>query len=222
MRDLQASIPGDLSFGTFLKGDKATYRALRNAFNSSQAAWRSFSETPEALADSEKANANAVAWAGLSEQCETCLTEISKDLEVLCWFVAAQLHLPDPLTRCATAMKALTELVETSIDELQPKPSSEKLRGDTDEARAAEIAELRLRPFVQLFGEIEGGGLLTGPMTNMPLIGEVSYGQFLLAEKDGELDKLKAIVAAHISEESEALTAKVEALQDMSRRFTPA
>lgn len=217
MRDLKKSIPGDLPFGIFIKGDKATYRALRNAFNSSQAAWRSFSETPEALVDSEKANANVTAWAGLAEQCETCLTEISKDLEVLSWFVAAQLHGPDPLTRCAQAVKAMTELVETSVDDLQPTPPPEKLRGDTDEARAAEVAELRIRPFVQLFGEVEGGGLLNGPLTNLPLIGEVSYGKFLLAEKDGKMDGLRSTVAAHIGAEAEVLTQKIEALQEMSQ-----
>lgn len=216
MNNLKDPILGEAPFGVFIKGDKATYRPLRNAFNAAQSAWRSFSETPESLADPEKASANVAAWAVLSDQCQTCLTQTSKDLEIFSWFVAAQMHGPNPLSRCASALQALADLVQTNIEDLHPNPPPEKLTGETEAARAAEVAELRLRPFVQLFGEVEGGGLLNGPMSNMPLIGEISYGKFLLAEKDGSLDQLKAQVAGHIGAEAGALTQKIEALQQMS------
>jgi type VI secretion system protein ImpA len=215
MISLSETIPGDSAFGVFLKDEKVTYRALRTAFNAAQAGWRSLSETPEALGDREKSAANSAAWAALAELCETCLTETSKDLEVLSWYVAAQLHSVKPFENCRDALSAMSSLVEASLHELHPTPPLEKLKGDTDEARASEIAELHMRPFVQLFGEVEGSGLLIGPITNLNLLGEVTFGKIILAEKNGELDAIRAQAAKHISAGFEALTVKIEALQEM-------
>lgn len=219
MADILAPIPGDSPHGVFLKGERQIYRGLRNAFNGAQAAWRKYSETPDALADAENQSANATAWAALSEQCESCLTETSKDLEILSWYVAAQLHGGKPFEKVRDALAAMAELLEASLDEMQPNPPEEKLRGDTDEAKAAEIAELRLRSFVQLFGEVEGSGLLNAPLTNLHIIGEVTYGKFLIADKDGNLEELKTEVATHIGAEGQALTSKIEALQSMQEQI---
>lgn len=220
MTSLTAPISDDQPFGVFLKGERQIYRGLRNAFNAAQTSWRKMTETPDAIEDSENIAANAAAWGALSEQCATCLTETSKDLEILSWYVAAQLHGPEPLENCRDAMTGLVELVEQSIDQLQPILPEAKLRGDTEEARAAEIAELRLRPFVQLFGEVEGTGLINGPLTNMPAIGEVTLGKYVLADKDGTLDTLRAEVAARIGSEGAALTEKIENLQALAELIT--
>ncbi|SCZ61395.1 type VI secretion system protein ImpA [Epibacterium ulvae] len=220
MADILAPIPGDSPYGVFLKGERQIYRGLRNAFNGAQAAWRKYSETPDALADSENQSANAVAWEALAEQCASCLCETSKDLEILSWYVASKLHGHKPFEKTRDALAAMADLLETGFENLQPNPPVEKLRGDTDEVKAAEIAELRLRSFVQLFGEVEGSGLLNAPLTNLPLIGEVTFGKFLLADKDGNLEELKAEVMAHIGGEGQALTSKIEALQSMHDLIT--
>ncbi|MEM1074124.1 MAG: type VI secretion system ImpA family N-terminal domain-containing protein [Pseudomonadota bacterium] len=217
MNQLEAPIPGDLPFGIYLKGDRATYRGLRNAFNASQAAWRSYSETPESLQDEELARANATAWATLSAACEKCLTETSKDLEILSWFVAAQLHGPKALPNTAEAMGVLSKLVDTSIGDIHPAPPPEKLKGETEEARSAEVAELRLRPFIQLFGEVERSGLIHAPVTNLALLGEITYGRALLAEKDGALDALRAEAAEALGSDLENFRHNVEALQQLDR-----
>ena len=216
MTSLTAPISGDQPFGVFLKGERQIYRGLRNAFNAAQTSWRKMTETPDAIEDSENIAANTAAWAALSEQCATCLTETSKDLEILSWYLAAQLHGAKPVENFRDAMAAMVELVEQSLDQMQPILPEAKLRGDTEEARAAEIAELRLRPFVQLFGEVEGSGLIHGPLTHMALIGEVTLGKYVLADKDGSLDSLQAEAAARIGSEGPALTAKIEALQELS------
>jgi len=219
MEQLKAPIPGDLAFGIYLKGEKPIYRGLRNAFNAAQAAWRSLSETQESLENRELAAANTTAWTLLAERCETCLKETSKDLEILTWFAAAQLHLDRPFPNTAAALTVLADLVEDSIDDLQPLPPPPKLKGDTDEARASEIAELRLRPFVQLVGEVEGSGLLAAPMTAHRLIGEVTYGKYILAEKNGSLDQLRAETSAALEADADGLMQKIEALQEMVRQF---
>lgn len=68
------------------------------------------------------------------------------------WYVAAQLHSAKPFENCRDALSDLNGLVEASLHEMHPTPPPAKLKGDTEEARAKEIAELHLRPFVQLFG----------------------------------------------------------------------
>lgn len=219
MEHLKAPIPGDLPFGIYVKGEKSIYRALRNAFNAAQAAWRSLSETQESLENRELAAANTAAWTALAEQCETCLRETSKDLEILTWFTAAQLHRDRPLQNCAAVLTVLADLVEEHLEDLQPVPPFDKLKGDSDAARASEIAELRLRPFVQLVGEVEGSGLLAAPMTAHRLIGEVTYGKYILAEKNGTLDALRAEAGAALESETEALVQNIEALQQMERQF---
>ncbi len=219
MEHLKAPIPGGFPFGIYVKGEKSIYRALRNAFNAAQATWRSLSETQESLENRELAAANTAAWTALAEQCETCLTETSKDLEILTWFTAAQLHRDRPLQNCAAALTLLADLVEEHLEDLQPIPPSDKLKGDTDTARASEIAELRLRPFVQLVGEVEGSGLFAAPMTAHRLIGDVTYGKSILAEKNGTLDALKAEAGAALEAGTEALTQTIEALQEMERQF---
>jgi type VI secretion system protein ImpA len=217
MSNFANNISEEAPFGVFLKGEKTTYRSLRTSFNSAQASWRSWSETPESLEDREKGASNTAAWAALAELCEACLTDTSKDLEVLSWYVASQIHVANPLEKCRDALLLMEGLVASSIDTLHPIPPVEKLKGETDEARASEIAELKLRPFVQLFGEVEGTGLLNGPITNLPLIGEVTFGKYILANKDGTVSALAAEVGTHISAESDALTLKIEALQQMAR-----
>ncbi len=219
MEHVKAPIPGDLPFGIYVKGEKSIYRSLRNAFNAAQAAWRSLSETQESLENRELAAANTAAWTALAEQCETCLKETSKDLEILTWFTAAQLHRDRPLQNCAAVLTVLADLVEEHLEDLQPVPPSDKLKGDSDAARASEIAELRLRPFVQLVGEVEGSGLLAAPMAAHRLIGEVTYGKYILAEKNGTLDALRAEAGAALESETEALVQNIEALQQMERQF---
>ncbi len=217
MNDLVAAIAGDDPFGIYLKGDRTVYRGLRNSFNAAQAAWRSFSETLESLESEELEQANTAAWGVLSAACEDCLLNTSKDLEIFSWYIAAQLHGPNALQKVADGMRALTEIVEESIADMQPIPPLEKLKGESDEAKASEIAGLKIRSFTQLFGEVEGSGLLYGPIANMQLLGEITYGQVLLAENDGTFASLQARAAEVLGDQHDAFTVKVEALQILEK-----
>jgi len=85
---LCAPISEDAPFGSYLKADRALYRALRNRFNAAQTAYRALSETVESLGDRELQLQNREAWQALSEEAEDVLTHKSRDLEVFCWFIA--------------------------------------------------------------------------------------------------------------------------------------
>lgn len=212
MSALADPIPGDAPAGVYLKADRAAYRALRNAFNAAQSAWRAFSETPESLNDRELERGNQAAWAALAELAEDTLTTRSKDLEIFCWYVGAQAHAREPLPATEAALSALADLLEAGIEALQPIPPDDKLRGETEAARAAEIAELKLRPFVQLFGEVEGAGLLYAPLTNLRLAGEVSFGRYMMAERAGDLGALRAEFAAELPTAGDLVIARAGAL----------
>ena len=211
--DLNIPVAGDLPFGGYLKDDKTTYRGLRNAFNAAQASLRGLSETPETLNSRELQGVNSAAWNGLREGCEHTLAETSKDLEVICWWVAAMLHGDNPLENTSNALQALAGYAESDLDNLQPILPETKRKGETPEAQAAEIAELKLRPFLQLFGESDASGLLYMPLSNTPLIGSITYGQFALAKKNMGPAELRAETATLLVAESGALTSKIESLQ---------
>lgn len=211
--ELNIPVAGDAPFGGYLKDDKTTYRGLRNAFNAAQASLRGLSETPEALNNRDLQAVNAAAWSSLREGCEQTLTETSKDLEVICWWIAAMLHGDSPLENTSKALQALADCAASDLDNLQPILPEAKRKGETPEAQAAEVAELKLRPFVQLFGESDASGLLYMPMSNTSLIGGITYGQFAVAQKDTGPAELQAETATLLVAESGALTSKIESLQ---------
>lgn len=206
---LLAPISEDAPFGSYLKDDRALYRALRNRFNAAQTAYRALSETPESFNDRELAIQNREAWQALSEQAQEVLAGQSRDLEILCWFVAAQIHLEKPLERLLSAVLTLVALVDAHWDQLQPIPPADKLRAEDESGQAKEKDGLKLRIFVQLIGEVPGGGLLHLPLTNLPLVGKITLGGFLAAERDGTLETLKRDVAGEISVDSDALSNRV-------------
>tara|TARA_B100000768_G_scaffold173184_1_gene182192 strand:- start:1078 stop:2469 length:1392 start_codon:yes stop_codon:yes gene_type:complete len=211
--ELNIPVVGDAPFGNYLKDDKTTYRGLRNAFNAAQASLRGLSETPESLTNRDLQGVNAAAWLSLREACEHTLAETSKDLEVICWWAAAMLHGDNPLKNTSNALQAIADYVGSNLDLLQPILPETKRKGETSEAQEAEIAELKLRPFVQLFGEGDASGLLYMPMSNTPLIGEITYGQFAVAQKNLGPAELQAETATLLPAESGVLTSKIESLQ---------
>ena len=215
MKHIEAPILGDRPFGIYLKGDSTKYWGIRNAFNVSQAAWRSCCETPEAMTNCELRAENAKAWMALSRSCEECLVQTSKDLEIMSWFVVAQLHGDQPLSKVVEAMEVFVSLVENSIHEMQPVPPLAMLKGSTDEEREAETAGLKLRTFTQLFGEEAKSGLFYGPIVNLPLLAAITYGRVLLFERTGGLGALRAEAARANEEQTKALYQGIMSLQKL-------
>ncbi|WP_310620644.1 type VI secretion system protein TssA [Flexibacterium corallicola] len=217
IEELKTPISQENKGGIYLKGDRSTYRALRNTFNAGQSAYRSLSESSESLADRILEETNRQAWEALSELAEKTLLEISKDLEILSWFTAAQVHSTAPLPNLRDCLSVLLHLTREGIDWLQPIPPIEKLKAEGESEQAEEIAALKIRAFTQLFGEVEGSGLLYAPLTNIGLVADISYGQFLIFEKKGNIDELREVVSQSISSETEVLTEKIKALQEIEK-----
>lgn len=196
IEQLRNPISEDQPFGGYLKDDRAAYRSLRNAFNAGQTAYRAFSETLEALQNRDLMAANTEAWSRLEEAARDALTTKSKDIEVFVWYVASRIHMSRPLQGVLEALTVLTDLVETDWDRLQPLAPDDKLKAQDEDGRKQERDASKLRLFLQLVGEVPGGGVLHLPLTNMPLIGDETYGTFVVAERNGELAPFKAVIAS--------------------------
>jgi type VI secretion system protein ImpA len=214
MDSLKAPIPGEAAFGVYLKGDRAAYRALRNAFNGGQSAYRALSETTESLLDRDLQVADQAAWERLADEAGQVLRERSKDIEIFVWFIAAQMHQPKAISNTAAALEALTDLVESHWDDLQPILSAGKLGADGEADHKNGIDATKLRIFLQLIGEVPRSGLLHLPLTNTPLFQEVSYGQMTIAEKDGTLDTLRATLLGCVASDRDNVTTLITDLQD--------
>lgn len=210
MEALKAPIQGDAAFGSYLKSDRAAYRALRNVFNGGQTAFRALSETAESLLDRNLQLANQAAWARMAEESEKVLLEKSKDIEIFVWFTAAQMHQPKAIENTAAALCVLTDLVESNWDDLHPIPPVENADA-VNPNKENDAAKLRI--FLQLVGEVPRGGLLHLPLINLPLFQDVNQSQLIVAEKDGALDRIRPVLAETIASDRNSVTALIAQLQ---------
>ena len=191
MEHLLKTISDTSSCGEYLKGNRTVYRGLRNQFNMAQSSFRQLLETPDATADEELLDQNVNNWKLLSSQCEDILISTSKDVEVFCWFITAQMFTSSPLDNSAKALQAFAEVVKTFWSELQPVLPDNKLKATGDAGRLKEITEFRIRPLLQLVGETENSGLLYMPLQLQGLVGEIDFSRYAHAERNGQLAELK-------------------------------
>ena len=212
MEDLGALISEDDPFGGYLKSDRSAYRALRNAFNGGQTAYRALSETSESLLSIDLRGANSGAWSRLELEAGVVLREKSKDIEVFTWYIASCVHSGSPLANVGASLGVLADLVEADWSGLHPIPPEDKLRSEGEADKKKEIDSLKLGCLTQLFGEVPGGGLLHLPLTNLPIIGDFSYGQFVNAEKKSDIEPLRVIAGEIVIGDASGLATMIESL----------
>ncbi|MEH6578008.1 MAG: type VI secretion system ImpA family N-terminal domain-containing protein [Amphritea sp.] len=198
--------------GEYLKGNRTLYRGLRNSFNMAQSSFRQLIESPDATASEELQQANQANWAELARLCEETLTDTSKDVEVFCWLATAQLFSGAPLENLAAVLNAFTLTVDQYWDDLNPKPPVEKLKSEDDAGQRREWAEQRIKPLVQLIGDSQDSGLLYMPLQMIKLIGDIDYSRYYSAERNGQLEQLKADAQAVLPAEKQTVTEALQAL----------
>ena len=176
--------------GSYLKGERAQYRALRNTFNAAQSSFRRLIETPESSSDEVLFEENQKNWQAVSDACWQTLTEKSKDVEIYCWWVMSLVFQADSVNKVAQSLQTLTPFIETFWPDINPYLPDNKLKSTEAADQAAERAELQLRPLVQLLGESEGSGLLYMPLQMISLVGEIDHSRYLSAVKSQNLPEL--------------------------------
>lgn len=177
--------------GAYLKLDRTTYRSLRNAYNTAQSSFRQLVETPDASKNEDLLEANHNNWQALNNTTYETLRQSTKDLEILGWYIASQLFTDAPFLHLSQSLDVLKQYVELYWPTLNPMPPREKLKATDDESAAREWAEFRIKPLLQLVGESDDSTAIYVPLQLTPLISTITYGDFLLAERDGSLAVLK-------------------------------
>ncbi|GAK88075.1 uncharacterized protein ImpA [Vibrio ponticus] len=124
----------------------------------------------------------------------------------------AQLFTPEPFSHLSGALAAMEAVVENFWSTLHPTLPEKKRKGDTEQEQAVEIIEHRIKPLLQLVGDTAESGLLYMPLQMLPLVGDIDFGRFYKAEKDGSLSNLKDEAVIAYGHEKAEVEARIRAL----------
>ncbi|MFM2639728.1 type VI secretion system ImpA family N-terminal domain-containing protein [Vibrio chagasii] len=189
--DLLVPISDEAPSGSYLKLNRSAYRSLRNVYNSAQSSFRQLVETPDASSDPALVDANTDNWEELRKVSEETLISQSKDLEILGWYITSQLFTPSPFENLANTLPALNQFIDQFWDTLNPMPPEAKLKASDEAGKAKEIAEFRTKPLLQLVGESVDTSSVYVPFQMLDFCAGVTYGDYLLAERKGNINELK-------------------------------
>jgi len=211
-KQLLEPIAGESSVGCYLKGDRTVYRSLRNTFNSAQSSFRRLIETPDSSSDEALYEENQKNWQDVNDTCWQALTEKSKDVEIVCWWIMSLAFQQNSITKISAALELLPPFFEKFWPDVQPFLPEDKLKATSPEELASLRAEFQLKPIIQLLGESTASGLLYMPLQMLSLVGEVDHSQYLSASKSGKLAELKILVKKDFPKLQSGITDTILAL----------
>ena len=207
---LQQPISAEFSCGVYLKLDKSAFRSLRNEFNVAQTSLRKLFQNPT---EEQKEALEALVisdWQALESSLLTLFTSTTRDIELIAWFIAAQILLDSSLEGGVNALHWLADLIENHWHALHPRLGENP--PSTTEVLSAEEAHLKIKAFGQFVGDSEDSSLLYAPLLQVPLIGNVTFFDFQSAERKGEHSALKISLAPVLKEEKEDVQEKLNNL----------
>ncbi len=191
MAGLTHPISDDAPCGSYLKLDRSAYRSIRNSYNTAQSSFRQLIETPDASSDLSLVEQNQTNWLTLRDATFDALSNKTKDIEILGWFISSQLYTEQPLSNLASALTLLQSLIESYWPQLHPKPPAERLKAETEQDKLREWTEYRTRPLLQLVGESPDSTALYVPLQMQPIIGHITLADYLKAERANNMASLK-------------------------------
>ncbi len=210
--ELTSPIQEDAVCGIYLKSDKGAFRPLRNEFNVAQTSMRKLSQNPSAEEREILQEQNHENWEQLSQSLLKQFQTVTRDIELVSWFMASQVVLDEQLDALSNTLVWLGDLVEQQWDALNPVLPESKLKSDGDAGRAAEQYEAKAKAFFQLLGDSEESSLLYAPMLFQPLVGDISFYDYQSAERKGELNQLKQQASAYVGHERAQINQKLNNL----------
>ncbi|MEZ8315695.1 ImpA family type VI secretion system protein [Vibrio splendidus] len=208
-KELLTPIHYEMPCGVYLKNDKSAFRPLRNQFNVAQTSLRKLSQNPSSDDLDQLLEENVQNWSTLAQSLHHCFIETTRDIELIGWFLVSQSLLDNTLNSTANALAWLTELVEQQWVSLNPVLPALKLKGESDQAKAAEQTEAKVKAFFQICGDSEQSTLLYAPLLLMPLVGNITFFDYQSAEQKGTVSELKQLVAGSIAHERNRIVDKL-------------
>ncbi|CAB1242887.1 ImpA family type VI secretion system protein [Vibrio cholerae] len=177
--------------GRYLKANQAIFRPLRNAFNVAQTSLRKLSQNPDGRELEKLQSENLENWEALSNQLMDVFKTSSRDVELIGWFLSAQLQLDPSLNSFTQTLGWLLRLVEAHWDELHPVLPVDRLKSEDEQGRKTEQAEAKNKAFLQWLGNSEESSLLYSPILALSIVPGITFFQYKSAECKGDLRILK-------------------------------
>ena len=199
--------------GTYIKLDRQAFRALRNVYNEANSAARKLLQTPDESELDELNENNINSWKRLSDQlCETFQKQ-TKDIELISWLMVSQLYLDDTLIGFKNTLDLLNTLLTEHFDELNPVIPEASIKAQDEAGKLRESLDFKMAAFSQMVGIGESDSILYAPMSQVRLLGNVSYFAYQSAEMKGECPKLREDLKKDVSANADKYKATIETLK---------
>ena len=199
--------------GTYIKLDRQAFRALRNVYNEANSAARKLLQTPDESELDELNENNINSWKRLSDQlCETFQKQ-TKDIELLSWLMVSQLYLDDTLIGFKNTLDLLNTLLTEHFDELNPVIPEASIKAQDEAGKLRESLDFKMVAFSQMVGIGESDSILYAPMSQVRLLGNVSYFAYQSAEMKGECPKLREDLKKDVSANADKYKTTIETLK---------
>ncbi|MBQ8977907.1 MAG: type VI secretion system ImpA family N-terminal domain-containing protein [Succinivibrionaceae bacterium] len=199
--------------GTYIKLDRQAFRALRNVYNEANSAARKLLQTPDESELDELNENNINSWKRLSDQlCETFQKQ-TKDIELISWLMVSQLYLDDTLIGFKNTLDLLNTLLKEHFDELNPVIPEASIKAQDEAGKLRESLDFKMAAFSQMVGIGENDSILYAPMSQVRLLGNVSYFAYQSAEMKGECPKLREDLKKDVSANADKYKATIETLK---------
>ena len=199
--------------GTYIKLDRQAFRALRNVYNEANSAARKLLQTPDESELDELNENNINSWKRLSDQlCETFQKQ-TKDIELLSWLMVSQLYLDDTLIGFKNTLDLLNTLLTEHFDELNPVIPEASIKAQDEAGKLRESLDFKMAAFSQMVGIGENDSILYAPMSQVRLLGDVSYFAYQSAAMKGDCPKLREDLKKDVSANAEKYKTTIETLK---------
>lgn len=192
IEEFLSPISNEQPCGEYLKLNKSEYRSLRNSYNNALSSFRKLIETPENCFNEDFFNENNKNWQMFSELAKEKLLTKTKDLEILCWYLTAQIFTRDYIDNIHHGIEILHQWLLLFWEDLNPRLSQDKLETTEDQQAQKSVIEAKVLPLMQFAGDSINNCALYAPMQVRGFIGELTFGDYITAELNEDLESLKA------------------------------
>lgn len=199
--------------GTYIKLDRQAFRALRNVYNEANSAARKLLQTPDESELDELNENNINSWKRLSDQLCEIFQKQTKDIELLSWLMVSQLYLDDTLIGFKNTLDLLNTLLTEHFDELNPVIPEASIKAQDEAGKLRESLDFKMAAFSQMVGIGENDSILYAPMSQVRLLGDVSYFAYQSAEMKGECPKLREDLKKDVSANADKYKTTIETLK---------
>ncbi len=177
--------------GISIKSDKSEYRKLRNLYNVCQTSLRMLTEVNEEEDLDEYNDQNIENWSKFSEELINTFSTRSKDIELISWFIIAQIIIDNSFYNLNEAFKWLYKLIDESWDDLPPLVSEDKLNTESKEDVEKAAAKCKTDALSPMLGDSLESTMLFPPLLIHDINSEIKVFDYISAKKKFTLGSLE-------------------------------